>query len=87
MFKKLPKQHYYTKYNLMVSAQAAHGGFTLTVRELMEIWGYHSTSSVAYCLQQMFKHGFLHRRQYGPQYKYRPRHSEDVPQTTVELKQ
>ena len=86
MFNKLPKEHYFTKYSLMVAAQANNGGFTLTMRELMTLWGYHSTSSVAYCLDRMFKQGFLHRKQYGKTYKYRPRYIDDVPQITMEIK-
>ncbi|MBW2638342.1 MAG: hypothetical protein JRC86_12660 [Deltaproteobacteria bacterium] len=76
--KKLPKKEYWEKYYLMAAAEKGNGGFTLTNRDLMVVWSYGSTSSVAYCLTRMFEYGFLHRRQYGKTYKYRTRHFEDV---------
>lgn len=62
-----------TLFRKMKRAQKSSGGFDLTVRELMEIWGYASTSAVHYALQRLEKAGLVISKRFGKSTRYRVR--------------
>lgn len=60
-------------FRKMRQAQKSNGGFDLTVRELMEIWGYGSTSAVGFALRRLEEAGLVISKKFGKATRYRAR--------------